>query len=95
MPDRVTKLLLLIVAGLLAANLVHNLRQSPQPQGDLFISAAHAQNRDIPRPLPPTVNAVKGYSVNDLRDVIALGDGKTFVVSNSKGFMVYQVGTER
>lgn len=101
MQDRVTKILLLVVAGLLAANLAQSLRKSAAPQADLFISAAQAQSRGSVRPempslsAPPTVTSVKGFTVQDLQNVVAVGDGKSFVVSNTKGFMVYQVGPTR
>jgi hypothetical protein len=37
------------------------------------------------------VKAVRGYKVAGLKDVAVLGDGKSFVVTNTTGFMVYQL----
>jgi hypothetical protein len=37
------------------------------------------------------VSAIGGNQVSNLKEIVSLGDGKTFVVSNPGGFLVYQV----
>lgn len=94
MQDRQIKVLLIIIAGLLAANLCQSMFKSQSSPADVFVNAAQAQSNSSNRgqkALPPTVRSLKGYTVEDLRNVVALGDGQSFVVSNTKGFMVYQV----
>ena len=39
------------------------------------------------------VKPVRGYEISGLKEIVVLGDGKSFVVSNDKGFMVYQFDT--
>jgi len=90
--NRYVRSMLAVIAVLLAANLIV-LAATRGQQGVAVDSVAQAQVRTTPTPVPSasTVKAVKGYSVDDLKEVISLGDGKTFVVSNPKGFMVYRV----
>jgi hypothetical protein len=99
MQDRYIKFMLTLVAGLLAANLFALAFKSSSSPAELFVSAAHAQDANVNTPAPSsqniTVKALKGFMVQDLKDVVAVGDGKSFVVSNPKGFMVYQVGPLR
>ena len=86
MQDRFTKLLLVLVAGLLVANLLQSQSSSS------LVGSAQAQDATvIPPPTSYKVRSLEGFTVEDLKDVVAVGDGRSFVVSNSKGFMVYQV----
>jgi hypothetical protein len=90
--NRYVRGMLAVVAALLVANLVM-LAATRGKQGVTIESIAQAQmarNTPVPQ-VNSTVKPVKGYSVDDLKEVISLGDGKTFVVSNPKGFMVYRV----
>ncbi len=91
--DRFGKLMLVLIAALLAANLFRSngkaefilpLESTAQAQ-----SSPIASNKVTPKVL--AVKSVQGFSVADLKDVVSLGDGKSFVVSNPKGFMVYTV----
>ncbi|MGI8905431.1 MAG: hypothetical protein ACR2IE_02945 [Candidatus Sumerlaeaceae bacterium] len=92
--DRFGKLMLVLIAALLAANLF----RSPGSAELIFPleSSAHAQTTlsttTTQRRL--IVKSLQGFSVADLKDVVAVGDGKSFVVSNPKGFMVYTVETQ-
>lgn len=84
--DRFVKIMLVVIAALLALNLLR-----PGTTG-LLSSPAQAQ---ITKAVGDTtrrydVKAVRGYQVTGLKDVVMLGDNKTFVVSNQNGFMVYQ-----
>jgi len=89
MQDRFTKLLLVLVAGLLAANLVQS-QNSPS-----FIGSAQAQSKSVVTPAPTetkdTLRTLAGFPVEDMNEVVAVGDGRSFVVTNKKGFMVYQI----
>jgi hypothetical protein len=82
--DRFVKVMLVIIAVLLALNLV-------KPAVSLFSSPAQAQvTRGVGTQAKRfDVKAVRGYEVKSLQDVVVLGDGKSFVVSNPNGFMVY------
>ena len=83
-----------VIAILLAANLVVMLATNGK-RGVEVESVSQAQSlRSTPRPTETVISkvrSVQGFSVDDLKEVISLGDGKTFVVSNPKGFMVYTV----
>lgn len=97
MQDRFLKILLIVVAGLLAANLVKTSNSADVVPMPSFLSSAQAQ---VAAPVSEPsrkyqVNSLKGFSVEDLQDIVAVGDGRSFVVSNSKGFMVYQVVPSR
>lgn len=76
--DRFVKIMLVVIAGLLAMNLV-------KPSASLVATPAMAQGSNV------DVVSVKGYNVVGLKDVVSLGDGKSFVVSAPDKFMVYQV----
>ncbi len=95
MQDRFVKIMLVVVACLLAANLL-----KPDAGGQAVVlpsilPTAHAQD-NVPAPAQNyQVKSIKGFSVEDLRDIVAVGDGRSFVVSNSAGFMVYQVVPSR
>jgi len=89
MQDRFPKILLVLVAGLLVANLL-------QSQSSPFVTGnAQAQNATVATPVPQdvtyTVRTVGGFPVENMKDAIAVGDGRSFVVTNTKGFMVYQI----
>lgn len=96
MQDRQIKTLLIIVAGLLAINVGVSLWNSAPGSVDVLVSPAQAQSNQS-RNQPQIINVlpVKGFTVQDLKDVVSLGDGKTFVARNEKGFMVYQVTSNR
>lgn len=98
MQDRFIKIMLTLVAVLLAANFVQSYLTSPASPTELFIGNASAQTRTVhTNPVSQrleegyTVKAVKGFPVEDLKEVVPLGDGMSFIATNSKGFMVYQV----
>lgn len=103
MQDRFIKIMLAVIAALLAANLVSSQSSSESANTELplpsILSSAQAQsnNRREQNTTPVTykLNRVDGVSVEDIQDVVAVGDGRSFVVSNSKGFMVYQVTPSR
>lgn len=82
--DRFVKIMLVVIAVLLGANLL-------KPNGALLSSQAQAQvMKGVGEQAKRyDVKAVRGYEVKSLQDVVALGDGKSFVVSNPNGFMVY------
>jgi hypothetical protein len=81
--DRFVKLMLVVIAVLLAVNLV-------KPGTSLFTVPVNAQTSDPARRYD--VAPVKGFQVAGLKDVVAVGDGRSFVVSKPDGFMVYQIG---
>lgn len=85
--DRFIKMMLVLIAVLLALNLMRT------NQTGLFSSPAQAQViKGIGEQARRyDVKAVRGFQVNGLQDVVVLGDGKTFVVSNQNGFMVYTI----
>ena len=93
MQDRFVKVLLVIIAGLLVVNLFRSNDQSSQVQLPAIIGSAIAQSssNDTTNYSSYRVRSVGGQEVADIKDIIAVGDGKSFVVSNTKGFMVYQV----
>src|SRR5688500_3347642 len=103
MQDRFTKIMLVVIAALLAANLfttrgtdAGNSTEIALP--NILISAqAQSSNRRNQEDTPVTykVSRLEGFAVEDLQDVVSDGDGRSFVVSNSKGFMVYQVNPSR
>ncbi|MCX7018034.1 MAG: hypothetical protein WCK47_06710 [bacterium] len=84
--DRFVKIMLGVIAALLALNLM-------RPDSGFIASPAQAQMvRIIQDNTPRTdVKPIKGYQVVGLKDVVAVGDGKSFVVSAADKFMVYQV----
>lgn len=95
--DRYLHTLLTVIAVLLLLNL---FKGSDKPLATLE-SKAHAQSdgRIVQVAATPVlrqasnlrVAAIGGNQVTGLKDMIPLGDGKTFVVSNTSGFLVYQV----
>ena len=84
--DRFVRIMLVIIAILLALNLVRpgaNPVESVAGAQVVVGTGNSAQTFDI--------KPVRGYQVTQLKEVVALGDGKSFVVSNPNGFMVYQL----
>jgi hypothetical protein len=90
--DRFIKIMLVTIAALLAANLFHSGGKAEfvLPLESSAHAAATVQANQV-APTRMTVKAMQGFTVADLKDVVSVGDGKTFVVSNTKGFMVYSV----
>ena len=88
--DRFTKTMLVVIAVLLGLNLLFTAGDRIMAP---FESKAQAQvlkgAGDGARMYD--VRAVRGFEVTALKEIISLGDGKTFVVSNPTGFMVYQM----
>ena len=86
--DRFAKIMLVVIAVLLALNLV-------KPTLSFFSTPAQAQvTRGVGSQAKRfDVRAVRGYEVKSLQDVVVMGDGKSFVVSNPNGFMVYTYDT--
>ncbi len=87
--DRFVKIMLVMIAVLLAANLLRPadrpfapLESSAQAQSPSTIASSNGINR---------VTAIGGFRVSDLKEVVAVGDGKSFVVTNPSGFQVYRV----
>lgn len=92
MQDRYLKIMLTLVAVLLAANLAQSLFTNDDASTELFVGNANARSSSSTRYQENyKLTTLKGFTVNELTDVVALGDGKSFIVSNSTGFMVYQV----
>ena len=96
MQDRFVKVMLVIVAALLAVNLFRTQDAQVNLQLPSLIGSAQAQSTRITTATDTTpttyqVRSIEGFPVENLKDVVSLGDGKSFVVSNTKGFMVYQV----
>jgi hypothetical protein len=95
--DRYLHGILTIIAILLLLNL---FKPVDRPLATIE-SQAQAQATDnrtlvIPTPIQRQANnlrisAVGGNQVSNLKDVVPLGDGRSFVVSNPGGFLVYQV----
>ncbi|MCX7717067.1 MAG: hypothetical protein N2111_01520 [Candidatus Sumerlaeaceae bacterium] len=84
--DRFVRVMLVVIAILLAMNLVSH--------GTSFLaSPAQAQITRVNPGPRVDVKAIKGYEVAGLTNIVALGDGKSFVVSAPGKFMVYQVET--
>lgn len=99
MQDRYFKIVLTLVAVLLAANLVQSFftnANSVSP-AELFLGTANAQSEVVHTRVPIRarngyeLQMLRGFTVKDLSSVVALGDGMTFVATNPEGFMVYQV----
>lgn len=90
--DRFVKIMLVIIAVLLAANLLRPAESRPPA---LFVSSAQAQQSGqystAAASASLSVTAIGGYRVSDLKEVVAVGDGQSFVVSNPNGFQVYRV----
>ena len=88
--DRFTKITLVIIALLLGLNLLlatGGRISSPfesKVQAQVMKGLGEAARMYDVRP-------VRGFEVTSLKEIISLGDGKTFVVSNPNGFMVYQM----
>jgi hypothetical protein len=84
--DRFVKIMLVVIAALLALNLL-------RPGTSVVTTPATAQIINTTPPALPMldIKPVRGYQVAGLKDVVAVGDGRSFVVSRSDGFMVYQV----
>lgn len=87
--DRFVKAMLVVIAAMLAANLLRpsdqpfvTLESSAQGQAPGTVASSNGVNR---------VTAIGGFRVSDLKEVIAVGDGKSFVVTNPSGFQVYRV----
>lgn len=94
MQDRFVKLMLVLIAGLLAANLMQPAGESHTISIPSVLPSANAQvNATTETTGRSRVSRLEGFSVEDLQSVVAVGDGRSFVVSNPKGFMVYQVVT--
>ena len=90
--DKYTRTMLAVIATLLALNLAFTAGSRIMP---LFESRAEAQiNKGSgDRVRTYDVLPVRGFEITGLKEVISLGDGKSVVVSNEKGFMVYQFDT--
>ncbi len=89
MQDRFVKIMLVVVAVLLAGNLLQSLFSSATPS---LISSAQAQSRNNSSNTERyEIKSLKGFTVKDLKSIVSVGDGRSFVASNSDGFMVYQV----
>jgi hypothetical protein len=86
--DRFVRIMLVVIAVLLALNLASSGRS-------FLASPAQAQTTTYRLNPGPRVDvkAIKGYEVQGLTDIVALGDGKSFVVAAPGKFMVYQVET--
>ncbi len=102
MQDRFTKFMLVVIAALLAANLLNSNSSDAGSSAEIalpnILSSAQAQSnnrRTEEKPITYKVNRLEGFAVEDLQDVVSVGDGRSFVVSNTKGFMVYQVSPSR
>lgn len=94
MQDRFTKGILLVIAGLLVVSLFRSGGSEQQVALPSFIGSAIAQTNtsaNEPTYTNYRLRSVGGQEVTDIKDIIAVGDGKSFIVSNTKGFMVYQV----
>jgi hypothetical protein len=87
--NRFMQIMLVVIAALLALNLVKGDRSllsvATPAQAQLTVPWGQGGSRTI------DCKPVRGYTVNQLSNVAILGDGKTFIVSNPTGFMVYQV----
>ncbi len=81
--------ILIVIAILLVANLLVTLLSGSANHATL-VTQVGAQNVG-PLPMANKVQVVQGFSIANMKDVVSLGDGRTFVVSNANGFMVYQV----
>lgn len=109
MQDRFIKIMLVVIAGLLLANLyksgdtvgvvsMPSLMESARAQSATAntLPAATSDVGTLPA-RGPSMNrdykllTLNGFPVEDMKDIVALGDGRSFIASNPKGFMVYQV----
>lgn len=103
MQDRFIKIMLAVIAALLAANLLNSQQTGGSASAELslpsILNSAQAQSSNRREqnttPVSYKLSRVDGVSVEDIQDVVAVGDGRSFVVSNTKGFMVYQVTPSR
>jgi len=95
--DRFVKVMLVVIAALLVFNLFRPQTAQTTLELPSLVSSAQAQTSQNTDSTPTTykVRSLNGFSVADLKDVVAVGDGKSFVVSNPKGFVVYQVAPSR
>lgn len=93
MQDRFVKIMLVVVAALLAGNLVQSMVSNSVPSVPSLLSSAQAQSRNNTQAIVDRyeVKSLKGFSVKDLKSIVSVGDGRSFVASNPEGFMVYQV----
>ncbi len=95
MQDRFVKIMLVVVAGLLAANLMQSVSSNSAPSVPLFLNSAQAQARNTSQSTDDSrtyqLKTLTGFPVKDLKSIVSVGDGRSFVASNSEGFMVYQV----
>ncbi len=87
--DRITKILLAVIAVSLMILIVRGRQEiAVQP-------AAYAQSGARTAPLTPTsvsVPLIKEINLNkDIKEIILLGDQKTFLVRVDKGIAVFQV----
>lgn len=101
--DRFLRIMLVVIAVLLALNWLRpNSGMVATPGYAVTNSSSGSSNSSSSTSWPSTTSSsstslkyklkeVGGYKVTDLKDVVVLGDGKSFVVSNTSGFMVYQV----
>lgn len=96
MKDRTIKGLLITCAVLLAGNIIATFYPGKSSVSVIPNAEAQSSNRSNTQPrIVYNVKDLKGFSVSDLKEIVPLGDGKTFVVSNPNGFMVYQVESTR
>jgi hypothetical protein len=104
--DRFVKITLIAIACLLAGNLValltgYHIGPSLAMNASAQSAIAPSQNSNNSNEFRSTtprnyhVKTLDGFAVADLKDVVAVGDGRSFVVSNTKGFMVYQLDPVR
>ena len=86
--DRFVRIMLVVIAALLGLHLV-------KPGVNPIESVAGAQvtvgTGTVAKQFD--VKPVRGFQVTQLKDIVALGDGKSFVVSSPTGFMVYQLNS--
>jgi hypothetical protein len=80
--DVYSKVILTVIAVVLAILLVRG-------GGDWGVAQAQAQN--VKAPPQVAVNLIKEISVTGFKEVILLGDQKTFLIRVEKGIGVYQV----
>lgn len=94
MQDRFVKIMLVVVAALLAGNLVQSMLSDAATPVPLFLSSAQAQTQTrngVPAAQRYELKTLTGFPVKDLKSIVPVGDGRSFVASNTEGFMVYQV----
>ncbi len=83
--------ILIVIAILLIANLLVTLLAGSANHATLVTQVGAQNAAPLPLPMANKVQVVQGFSIANMKDVVSLGDGRTFVVSNANGFMVYQV----